>query len=139
MPKLLTKDEIFAVDDLKTQRVHVSDWHGDVFLRCMSAQERIEYEAEFDKLREAGKAVDQLEIILLFLQKVIVDKAGDPLFGADDLEALRKKNWKVLYEIFEKAQEINALSDEDVEELAKNLETAPGSGSPSSSPESSEE
>ena len=55
----------------------------------------------------------------------VCDENGKRIFKDEDIPALGKKSAKALSLIFDKAQELNGLSDEDVEKLSKNSVSAP--------------
>jgi hypothetical protein len=51
---------------------------------------------------------------------VLCDEKGHLLFGPDEVALLAGKSARVMSRLWEAAMKHNALSDEDVEELAKN-------------------
>jgi hypothetical protein len=52
----------------------------------------------------------------------IVDEEGNRLFSDADVKLLGQKSAAALDKLFEVAQKLSGLKDEDVEELAKNSE-----------------
>ena len=60
----------------------------------------------------------------------VVDDKGKRLFRGDaDVNALGRKSAAALQRVFEVAQRLSGLSDEDMEELAKNSDAGQSEGS----------
>lgn len=112
----LSKDQILAADDLDLLKVHVPEWGGDVFIRVMSVGERDAYENEWVRKKDTG--VDDFRA--KFLVRCLVDDKGNRLFDNGDVQRLAAKSAKVVNRVWQAAMEHNNLSDESIEELAKN-------------------
>jgi hypothetical protein len=113
----LTKEQILAADDMGLMEIKVPEWGGSVFCRVMSCGERDAYENDW--VLNKNKGVENFRA--KFLAKCLCDEKGELLFPGDaGVQALAKKSSKVLGRIWTKAMEHNALTDKDVEELAKN-------------------
>lgn len=113
----LSKEQILAADDLGLLEIKVPEWGGNVFCRVMSCGERDAYENDW--VLNKNKGVENFRA--KFLAKCLCDDKGNLLFpGEEGVQALSKKSSKVLSRIWKKAMEHNALTDADVEELAKN-------------------
>jgi len=112
----LTKDQILAADDLGLLEVDVPEWGGSVFLRVMTVGERDSYENDW--MVNKSKGVDNFRS--KFLQRVLCDEQGKLLFSSEEVEKLAKKSARVIARIWKEAMIHNALTDEDVEDLAKN-------------------
>jgi len=65
-----------------------------------------------------GKGVDKFST--KFLARCLCDEKGARLFTDAEVDQLAKKSAKVMSRVWGKAMEHNALTDKDVEELAKN-------------------
>lgn len=117
----LTKEQIVETQDLKTETVNVPEWGGDVILTTMSGKRRDEWENLVQSRQVNGKVKDIRGIKNTLLALTMVDEYGVQLFEGDDgIDELAQKSGAVIDRLFEKAQRLNALSDEDVEELRKN-------------------
>jgi hypothetical protein len=119
--KFLNKTEILAIDDLKYEDIQIPEW-GDAWVRVrsMQANERDRFEASTIQ-RNGKKVTTNLENIRARLCLLcLVDENGDRLFQEEDTFPLGGKNAAALDRIFQAAQRLNGLRDEDVEELAKN-------------------
>lgn len=112
----LTKAQILAADDLGLLEVKVPEWKGSVFIRVMSVGERDAYENDW--IRNKDKGVDNFRA--KFLQRVLCDEKGELLFESGELESLAAKSAKVMGRLWKTAMEHNAITDSQVEELAKN-------------------
>ena len=116
---MLTKDEILQTNDLTTEHVEVPEWDGAVWVRTMTGTERDAFEASM-----AGKG-DDIEARLTNIRaklcvRCICTESGERVFADEDEVALGKKGARPLDRIFAVAQRLNAVSDDDVEALAKN-------------------
>ena len=112
----LTKDQILAADDMGMLKLAVPEWGGDVYIRVMSVGERDAYENEWMRKKETG--VDDFRTKLIV--RCLVDETGTRLFDNGDVARLAQKSAKVMNRIWLAAMEHNNLSDESIEELAKN-------------------
>lgn len=117
--KFLTKAEILAIDDLKTEDVFVPEWDAWVKVRSLQANERDHFEASTVQ-RNGKKVTTNLENIRARLCLLcMVDEDGNRLFQDEDTFPLGGKSAAALDRVFTVAQRLNGLRDEDVEELAK--------------------
>lgn len=112
----LTKDQILAADDMGLLEVPVKEWGGSVFVRVMTVGERDAYENDW--VLNKNKGVENFRT--KFLAKCLCDDKGQRLFSDAEIEALSRKSAKVMARIWQRAMEHNALTEDDVEELAKN-------------------
>ena len=112
----LTKEQILAANDLGLLELPVPEWGGSVFIRVMTAGERDSYENEW--LANKHKGLENFRS--KFLQRVLCDEKGALLFTPGEIDALAKKSAKAVSLVWEAAMRHNKLTDEDVEELAKN-------------------
>lgn len=112
----LTADQILAADDLGLLKVNVKEWGGEVFIRVMTVGELDAYQKEWVGKRETG--VDNFRT--KFLARCLCDESGARLFSDEQIEQLAGKSAKVVGRLFDKAAAHNAITDKDVEELAKN-------------------
>ena len=112
----LTKDQILAADDMGMLKLAVPEWGGDVFIRVMTVGERDASEHEWMRKKDTG--VDDFRT--KFLVRCLVDEKGNRLFDNGDVAKLAAKSAKVVNRVWQSAMEHNNLSDESIEELAKN-------------------
>jgi hypothetical protein len=120
-----------------------AEWDGTVTVQGLTGTQRDAFEASCRQVMPShgGKqpeVVARLENVRAkLLVKCIIDpETGNRVFTEQQINALGEKSGKVLDRLFEKASELSGLSEEDVEDLAKNSEAGPTGSSPSDSLES---
>lgn len=111
----LTKQDIFAAKDDTIISLDVPEWGGTIGIKAMTVGERDKYENEFLKNKDRG--VDNFRT--KFLIATICDEEGNCIFTKDDIERLAKKSITTANRVWNAAMAHNALSNDDVEELAK--------------------
>ena len=110
---MLTRDAIFAANDLPTEVVPVPEWGGEgatLTVRRLTA-------AEFLALLAKVKA-DPDRAYAYWLVFTVVDDAGKRLFTEADAEALAGKSMQVIQRLFDAADRLNPTPKKDV--AAKN-------------------
>jgi len=116
----LNKQQINNAQDLPLTEVEVKEWGGSVLLRTMTGKERDDFENHIMANTNKDEKLDTRGLRVLLLGLTLVDEDGNRLFQDDELEELQSKSSKVINDLFEKAQELNGLSDNEVEDLVKN-------------------
>ena len=112
---ILNRQQILDADDRKRIVVSVPEWGGEVIISSMSGMMRDAWE---QTLQKSNFSLENMRA--RFLAAVAIDEAGDPLFSMTDVEALGKKSSAALTRCMVAAQELNALTNNDLEEIAKN-------------------
>ena len=129
----LTKQEILSQDDLKYEDVQIPEWGGAwVRVRGMSASQRDDFEAS--TVQRNGKTITtNLRNIRarLCLICMVDPETGEQLFQYEDEFPLGGKSAAALQRVFEVAQRLNGLREEDVNELAANFPADQNGASPS--------
>ena len=115
--------QILAADDLGILTVKVKEWPDAegkpmaLGIRVMTVGERDAYEREWIGKRETG--IDNFRT--KFLARCLCHpESGERLFTDEQIASLASKSAKVVSTLFERAMKHNAMSEADVEELAKN-------------------
>lgn len=116
MNPILSKEQILSANDLKTERVHVPVWGGDVIVKSLTGIERDRFEDHC--LKDHGKTCEGIMALLVAL--AVVDESGNRMFTEADIDALGKKSAAALSVLYEAAMRLNSLDAKDVEALAKN-------------------
>jgi hypothetical protein len=114
---MLKPEQILKAKDMKTELVHVPEWGGDVLVSVISGTKKDEYEMSL--VDNKGK-VNPKNIRAKLLVASCVNEDGSPLFTRDHIVALGAKSAAAIDRVFSVAQRLNAVNEEDVEELAKN-------------------
>jgi hypothetical protein len=121
---LLNKHDIMTVDDLKTEEVPVPEWGGSVLVRTLTARERDEFEGSTVDKKTGKPNLENFRAKLVSL--CMVDENGKRLFESRaDVAMLGNKSVAALQRVFNKAQELNGFSEEDVEELTEDFDGDP--------------
>lgn len=117
MSALLSKNQILSLDDLEKEKVETPEWGGHVFIRQMTAMERDNYEAGLtDQSKDNMMSNFRAKLVV----RCCVDEKGERLFSDEDAPALGKKCSSVLVRLFNTAERLNALGEDQSEELKGN-------------------
>lgn len=107
----LTKEQILKARNASGGSVHVEELGGDVGLRLLSMRESNQFSQESEGL--SGE-----DATLLYAAYLIADENGGRMF--DDFNELADLPAKTLMRITAEGNRINGISDDDVENEAKN-------------------
>lgn len=118
MSKYLSREEILAAQDLRTDEVETPEWAegGTVLIRELSAAEVDQL--GFDVAKEDG-SVDLRRARGMRFRLVawgVIDEDGNNLFSVKDAKALGKKSRIVIDRIAEAVMKLSGLGDEDDDE-----------------------
>lgn len=106
------RERILECDDLPRVAVEVPEWGVTLYVRALTAAERVDLGE-----RVAGDGA-------LFMAHVVcactVDEDGEQVFNQDDAAILARKNGQALKRLFDAADHLNAFTERAVEELEKN-------------------
>jgi hypothetical protein len=112
----ISGEELLDIQDLKAPtKLHVKAWGRDVFLLDPTADVRDDWEI-FCSANANKKASWRAKLASLLL----CDEAGVRLFTDADVPRLGKKSAAALHEIWKAGTKLLSITDEEVEELAKN-------------------
>ncbi|WP_025917672.1 hypothetical protein [Herminiimonas sp. CN] len=105
---LLTKAQIIAADDLKTQDIEVPEWGGTV--RVKAATPAIIKAVRASAKNKKGEDDDSFGYRLM--AKSIVDENGNPVFALADIADLEAKSLAAVKRVMDAINELNAFSDQ---------------------------
>lgn len=131
--RILTRDAILGVADLKTDHVEVPEWGGVVLVRGLTGAERDQFEADSLVGRGKRREVNLRNFRARLVARTVVDEQGNRLFTDADVEALARKSASAIARVYDVAARLSGLTDEDVDELVGNSGTGPSAGSGSDS------
>jgi hypothetical protein len=120
----LDRKSILAADDVRKEKIAVPEWKGDVFLRVLTGTDRDRFEESY-----ADQKMKSFRIRFLLL--ALCDEDGERLFSDDEADILGKKSSVVINRLFEAGWKLNAFTQEAVDALGEDSETAPSGGSTS--------
>lgn len=125
----LTRDHLLRKRPRRTKQFTFPDDFGDLAgqsftVQAMTARERSEFETQFSR---KGKPIPerQREIRQRLVIATVIDDNGMPLFADDDLGQLSEVDGAVIEYMATASQELNQITNDDLEEIEKNSETTP--------------
>ena len=117
--KDLTLDDIYATQDINIERVYVPKWKGYIYLREQSGN-------DLDKLeKQARQGIANINYVRAqFIAMSLCDKDGKRIIKKEDAEShyrkLSEKSGAALNFLVDKISEMNRVTQEDLEKMAKN-------------------
>lgn len=120
MSGYLKRDAILAASDLQFEDVPVPEWNGKVRVRGMTGEERDLWEAALLEGRTDDKKQNARNVRATLVSLTVVDETGARVFSEADVVALGKKSVKALQRIYNVAQRLSRITEEDLKELAGN-------------------
>ncbi len=127
--KPLTRDDILGVQDIEIEEVEVPEWGGSVFVKGMTGIERDRFEASIVEQRGKNAKVSMVNIRAKLASETMCDKDGTKLFSVKDAAALGEKSAAGLDRVFDVSMRLSGISDDEIEELAEEMEANPSEGS----------
>jgi hypothetical protein len=124
---ILSKAEILAADDLRTERVAVAEWNGEIVIRTMTGAQREQFLDHVAPDSDGKRSYKQFNASHVSL--CAVDETGQPLFTLADAPAIAEKHWRALETVAEACLKLNALRADDLEEAKKNSSDDPNDAS----------
>lgn len=128
---LLTRDQILAVEDLKRETIDVPEWGGEVIVKSLTGAERDAFEDSVVKQRGKTRELNLRNARARLVSLSLIDESGSRLFSDGDVEALGRKSAAALDRVFAAAQRLSGLTENDIDELAKNSESGQSDSSTS--------
>jgi hypothetical protein len=119
---LLTREAILNAPDIQVEDVDVPEWGGKVRVRGLTGAERDAFEQSIMEQRGRDMSLNLRNIRAKLVALSVVDEQNNRIFSDADVKALGQKSAVALQRVFEVAQRLSGLRNEDVEELAKNSE-----------------
>jgi hypothetical protein len=131
MALLNSGDKIIASAQRKTEEFEVPEWGGSVLLRELTGRERDKFESSMVERRgnNIRQNFDNLRARLISI--CVVNEQGELLFNKADLNRLGDMPAAGLDRVFAKCQELNGLTQKDVEDLAEGFDSDTSEGSTS--------
>lgn len=111
---------ILEAQDSQRQAVEVPEWGVTVYVRTLSGTERDAFEAGLVKGQGKQRKPDLANLRARLVALCAVDAEGKRIFADGDVDALGRKAAAPLDRIFTAAQQLNGLTEKDVEDLAGN-------------------
>lgn len=122
---LLGRDQILAAQDLTTRDIEVPEWGGTVRIRMLSAAERDKFEASTVVMKRGQQRMNVENLRARLASMCIVNENGELAFSPPDIPLLGQKSSAALQRVFNACQELNAVTDDDLEEMAEDFVSDP--------------
>jgi len=131
--KFLSMEDILDAKDVETRDVEVPEWGGVVRIRVLSGAERDEFEQSTVFVDKKGNSKPNLaNLRARLVAKCAINEDGTKLFQSETaVRALGTKSAAALERLFKACQELNAMTNEDIDELAKDFDDDPSGSSTS--------
>jgi L-ascorbate metabolism protein UlaG (beta-lactamase superfamily) len=134
---ILTKDQIFKADDIKSEVVPVEEWGGEVIVQGLTGHQRDEWEKSMTvttpgKGGRTRRDVDMTDFRARLAVLCVVDEQGQRLFHDGDIHQLAGKSGAALDTVYTVAARLSGISEKDVEDLTKDFGKEPDGGGSSS-------
>ena len=115
---ILTKEQIQAVDDLRSRIVcvDVPEWGGSVNIRPMDVRELDEYSNDAMRCKSTGMRDFRTRLVAYCL----CDENGKRLFTEQDIDALAGKSGTVMDRLYRAVDELNDIGPKKIEDIAGN-------------------
>ena len=111
---LLTREQILSASDSQIETVSVPEWGGEVGVKTLTGAEKDAWESE----RQTNDGRFNLENVRASLVAIAAcDADGNRLFSLQDVVELGKKSVRALDRVFQAAKKLNAVGDEELDEL----------------------
>ena len=121
----LDRDTILEADDQEFAEVNIPEWGGVVRIRSITGAQRDAYEASLIDERGKDRKMNLRNARAKLIVLCAVDDAGRPLFTADDVNRLGRRNAKPVDRLFDACKKLAGLTDEDVDKLAEDFGATP--------------
>lgn len=136
--KILTRDDILGINDIQIELVSTPEWKGNNYVRGMTGHERDKFESSIIEMKGKSQILHLNDIRAKLASQTICDEKGNKLFTEADIKALSGKSAAALQRIFEVAQRLSGIGNDDIKELTEGFEENPFGDSASDSPDISE-
>jgi hypothetical protein len=125
MAKLLSREAILNVVDIKTETVSVPEWGGDVMVKGLTGAERNDFEQSMLSRKGKDVQMNMKNATAKLCALSMVDEEGKRLFSDADVEVLGNKSGAALSRVYAVASRLSGLSDSDMKELTEGFEENP--------------
>lgn len=116
--EFLNPQQILEQKTLVTEVLEVPEWGGKVRVKMLSARERDEFESSMMTVDNKGRPVDNRKNARARLVQIaVVHEDGRPFFTKHDIRTLGELPAAGLQRVFNKVNEMSAISEEDMEEM----------------------
>ena len=123
---MFDKEALFALNDIVIEKVECPEWGelgGHIYVRTMSGKARDAYEVGIVNARKEDEEGYLFNMRASLAVACCCDVDGKLLFEPKDAEKLGDKSAAALDRIFDVSKRLSKMSEEDVKEMEKSLES----------------
>lgn len=125
MSQYLTRDQILSAPSRVYRDVAVPEWGGNVRIRSMTGTERDAFESSLTVTKGGKSKPNTVNFRARLVALSIVDEDDKLLFNPADVNALGQRSVAALQRVFDACNELNGISDEDIDELTSDFDVQP--------------
>jgi hypothetical protein len=122
---MLSKSDILECKDIDTEVVKVPEWNGEVTVTGLTLAEKDKWTTAVMDDGKANMEGATAKLCIMCMR----DENGKHLFSFSDVTALQKKSASALDRVFQVAQRLSGIGQEEIEETVKNSEKTQAQGS----------
>jgi len=119
---LLTRDQLLAPREVPLRKLEIPSMGGHVYVKGMTAKERGLFERSFENADGTKNKKRVSEVRQRMVIACCCNESRIPYFTLKDMEMLGNQELNVIEEIVVEAQKLCGMTDDDIEELAGNLD-----------------
>lgn len=115
----LDRNAILNSPDLPIETVEIPEWGGSVMVRGLTAAERDSFESSLFEGKGKNRKEKFENLRARLITRTLVDENGNRIFQDSDADILGKKSAGAIDRIFNVAQKLSGISQQDVNELVQ--------------------
>ena len=115
---MLSKSEILKCKDIESEVVKVPEWGGEVMVKGLTLAEKDDWTESIMSDGEANVKGATAKLCIMCMR----DEKGERLFELEDVPVIQAKSAAALDRVFQVAQKLSGIGQEDIEETVKNSE-----------------
>lgn len=121
----LSREQILEAEDREFGTVPCPEWGGEVRLRSITGTQRDSYEQSLMQSNGADRKMNLRNARVKLIVLCAVDETGRPLFTAEDVAQLGRKNAAPIDRLFDACRRLAGMSPEDVDKLTEDFGATP--------------
>jgi hypothetical protein len=123
--EILSKDEIFGMDDIPVEEVIIPEWGNRKVLVCgLTAAAKNAYQASLIEIKGSNRKIRMENATAKLLVRTVVNRQRQAIFNESDIERLGTKSASALERLVKVANRLSGMDEAENAELAKNSEAA---------------
>lgn len=122
----LSREQLLKPVQIPREEVELPELGGSVWVKGMSASDRSKFEKDFQTSSGKSNKRKMAEVRERLLVACCCDENGTRMFTYDDVTELGKQSIQVVERIVNVAQRLCGMTNDDVEQMAKNSEATEG-------------